>query len=64
VLRLPAGTAGFFFLRERAILTSFRMAGDSCKVEIALIKASSSCLSIILRQELLLTTLNTKLLTG
>jgi hypothetical protein len=64
VLRLPASTAGFFFLQERAILTSLRMAGDSCKVEIALIKASSSCLSIMLRQELLLTTLNTKLLTG
>jgi hypothetical protein len=40
------------------------MAGDTCKVDIALIKASSSCLSIILWQELLLTALNTKLLTG
>ena len=49
VLRLPAGTAGFFFLRESAILNSLRMAGDNCKVEIALKKASSSCLSIMLR---------------
>jgi hypothetical protein len=64
VLRLPAGTAGFFFLLERAILTSLRIAGDICNVEIALIKASSSCLSIMLWQELLLTTLNSRLLTG
>jgi len=56
VLRLPAGTTDFFFLWERAILNSLRMAGESCKVEIALIKASSSCLSMMLRQELLLTT--------
>jgi hypothetical protein len=35
VLRLPAGTAGFFFLLERAILTSLRLPGDTCKVEIA-----------------------------
>jgi len=40
VLRLPASTTDFFFLRERAILISLRMAGESCKVEIALIKAS------------------------
>jgi hypothetical protein len=40
------------------------MAGASCKVEIALIKASSSCLSMMLHQDLLLTTLDTKLLTG
>jgi hypothetical protein len=58
VLRLPAGTTGFFFLRERAVLNSLRTVGDSCKVEIALIKASSSCLSIMLRHELL-TTQNT-----
>jgi hypothetical protein len=63
VLQLPAGTTDFF-LRERAILNSLRMAGKSCKVEIALIKASSSCLSMMLRQELLLTTLDTKILTG
>jgi hypothetical protein len=63
VLRLPAGTAGFF-LRERAILTSLRMAGDTCNVEIALIKASSSCLSIMLFQELLLTALNSRHFTG
>jgi hypothetical protein len=59
VLRLPAGTTGFFFLQERAVLNSLRTAGNSCKVETALIKASSSCLSIMLRQELLFTTLNT-----
>jgi hypothetical protein len=40
------------------------MAGDTCKVDIALIKAGSSCLSIKLWQELLLTALMTKLLTG
>ena len=64
VLRLPAGTADFFFLRYSAILNSLRMAGESCKVEIALKKASSSCLSTMLRQELLLTTKNTTLPTG
>ena len=64
VLRLPAGTADFFFLLERAILNSLRMAGESCKIEIALKKASFSCLSIMLRQELLLTTKNTTLPTG
>jgi hypothetical protein len=62
-LRLPAGTAGFFFFRERAILAFFRMARDTCMVEIDLIKASSSCLSILILQELLLTTERTKLLT-
>jgi hypothetical protein len=64
VLPLPAGTTDFFFLRERAILNSLRMAGESCKVEIALIKAISCCLSMMIREELLLTTLDTKLLTG
>jgi hypothetical protein len=64
VLRLPAGTACFFFLRDRAILRSLRIARESCKVEITLIKASSSCLCMMLRQELLLTTLRSKLLTG
>jgi hypothetical protein len=44
MLRIPAGTADFFLL-ERAILNSLRMAGESGKVEIALIKASSSCLA-------------------
>jgi len=52
VLRLPAGTTGFFFLRDMANLNSLRRAGDSCKVEITLIKANSSCLSMMLRQEL------------
>jgi hypothetical protein len=63
VLRLSAGTADFF-LRERAILNSLRMDGESCKVEIALIKFSSSSLSMMLRQELLITALDTKLLSG
>jgi hypothetical protein len=63
VLRLSAGTTDFF-LQERGILNFLRMAGESCKVEIALIKPSSSCLSIMLRQELLITTLDIKLLTG
>jgi hypothetical protein len=62
VLRLPAGTAGFFFLRESDILTYLRMAGDTYKVEIDPIKVSSSCLSILLWQELLLTALNNRLL--
>jgi hypothetical protein len=39
------------------------MDGDTCKVDIALIKATSSCLCIMLWQELL-TALNTRLLTG
>jgi hypothetical protein len=39
------------------------MVGKSCKVEIAFIKASSSCLSMMLQEELL-TTLYTKLMTG
>jgi hypothetical protein len=42
VLRFPAGTAVFFFLREGAMFISLTMTGDTCKVEIALIKASSS----------------------
>ena len=56
VLRLPASTAGFFFRRDIAILSSFRVAGESCIVEIALTKANSSCLSMLLWQELLYTT--------
>ena len=55
VLRIPAGTTGFFFRRDKAILISLRMAGEICIVEIALTKAYSSCLSIMLRQELLYT---------
>ena len=51
VLRLPAGTAGFFFLRTIASLNSLRRAGETCKVEIAFIKANSSCLGMMLRQE-------------
>ena len=58
VLRLSAGTNGFFFLRDRAILSSLRMAGESCRVEIVL-KASSSCLSTKLLQELIYTTQDT-----
>jgi hypothetical protein len=37
------------------------MAGKNCIVEIALITANSSCLSMVLRQELLYTTQNTGL---
>jgi hypothetical protein len=40
VLRLPAGTTDYF-LREKAILNSLRMAGKRCKVGIALIRDSS-----------------------
>jgi len=49
VLRLPAATAGFFLLAI-ASLCSLRKAGDICKVEITLIMANSSCLSMTLRQ--------------
>ena len=51
VLRLAAGTAGFFFLRDIANLNSLSRAGESCRVKIALIKASSCCLSMTLRKE-------------
>ena len=64
VLRLPAGTAAFFFLRESAILNFLRMAGESCKLEIVLKKASSSCLSKMFRQELVITTKYTTLPIG
>ena len=33
VLRIPAGTTGFFFRRDIAILSSLRMAGESCIVD-------------------------------
>jgi len=49
-LRLPAGTVGFFFLLTIASLNSLRRAGETCKVEIAFIKANWSCLSMMLRQ--------------
>jgi len=61
VLWIPTGTSGFFFRRDIAILISFRMAGESCIVEIALIKANSYCLGMMLRQELLYTTQDTGL---
>jgi hypothetical protein len=55
VLRLPAATAVFFFfIAARADLTSLRRAGETCKEEIALIKANSSCLSMTPWQEPLL----------
>ena len=41
VLRFPGGTAGFF-IRAIASLTSLRRAGETCKVEMAFIKANSS----------------------
>ena len=50
VLRLPAGTAGFFFLLAIASLNSLRRARKTCKVEITFIKVNSSCFSMILRQ--------------
>jgi hypothetical protein len=52
VLRLSAYTTGFFLRDERDILSSLRRAGESWSVEIALIKANSSCLTMILRQGL------------
>ena len=58
---IPTGTAGFFFRRDIAILSSFRMAGESFMVEKDLIKANSSCLSMMLRQELYYATKDTGL---
>jgi len=52
VLRIPAGPTCFFLRRDKAILSSLRMAGESCIVEIALTKANSSCLSMMMRQVL------------
>jgi hypothetical protein len=52
---MPTGTTVFFFLRDRANLSSLRRAGETCRLEIALTKANSSCLNIMLRQELLCT---------
>jgi len=49
VMRLPAGTAGFCFFRDIVSLSSLRRAGESCKEEITLIKANSSCLSMMLK---------------
>jgi len=40
-----------FLLEARAVLISFRSARECCIVEIAFIKANSSCLSMMLRQE-------------
>jgi hypothetical protein len=51
-LRLPAGTAFFFFFfATSADLTSLRRAGETCKEEIALIKSNLSCLRMTPRQE-------------
>ena len=51
VPRLPADTTVFLFLLQgRAVLSSFRRAGEGCRVEIAYIKANTSCLSMMLRQ--------------
>ena len=58
VLRILAGANGFFFRREKAVLSSLRMADKSC---IALIKVNSFCPSMMLRQELLYTTQDTGL---
>ena len=51
VLGFPASNAGYFFLRVIASLNSLRRAGETCKVEIAFIKANSSCRSMMLQQE-------------
>jgi hypothetical protein len=64
MLQLLASTTGFFFCQDRAILSSLISAGDSWRMEITLIKANSSCLSILLLQELLFTTPDTRLLTS
>ena len=44
-------SSSFFLLEARAVLSSFRSAGEGCTVERAIIKATSSCLSMMLRQE-------------
>jgi hypothetical protein len=53
VSQLPADTTVFLFclLIARAVLSSFRSAGEGCIVERSFIKANSSCLSMMLRQE-------------
>jgi hypothetical protein len=51
VLRLPAGTAGFFFLCAIASLTSLTRIDETCELELAFLKANLSCLSMVLRQE-------------
>jgi len=50
VLRLPADTAGFFFLRAISSLNTLRRASETSKVEIAFIKFNSSCLNMALQQ--------------
>jgi hypothetical protein len=56
VLWIPADTVVLFFLRVvRVNLSSLRRAGKSCIVERALMKAISSCLSVVHQQELLYT---------
>jgi len=52
VLRNPVDTTGFFLRHDKAILSSLRIAGESCVVDIALTKANSSCLRMMLRQVL------------
>jgi hypothetical protein len=42
--RIPAYTTVLFFLEYSAVLSFLRFAGATCKVDKALIKASSSCL--------------------
>jgi hypothetical protein len=53
VPRIPAGTAGLFFLLVNAILSSLTTTGERLSEDRTLKKANSSCLSIMLRQELL-----------
>jgi hypothetical protein len=53
VPQLQADITVFFFLRdERDVLISFRRAGEGCSVEVAFIRATSSCLRRMLRQGL------------
>jgi len=48
---VPGDTTIFFLLLDaRAVLSSFSWAGEGCKVEIAFIKANTSCLSMTIRQ--------------
>lgn len=54
VLLFPAATlAPFFFLEVTAFLSFLRRAGEKSIVDRTLKKATSSCLSMTLRQELL-----------
>jgi hypothetical protein len=54
MLRLPtAAKDSLFCFDAKAFLSSLRRAGEKSNIEIALIKSTSSCLSMVLGQRLL-----------